>query len=188
LAPVYVSKPKKKACAEKAALIFEDEASFRQDSTLHRTWARQGCQPEVPVTGQRKSVKIFGGVELFSARFFYHRDTVFNAETYLVFLEQIARHYYPRRVILIQDNASYHKDQTVWLWFAENRKWLEVHNLPPYSPEFNAAERIWHHTRITGTHNRYFATEQELIGTLIRVFRKVQHCPEQITGYLQPFI
>ncbi len=108
MAPVYVSKPKKKACAEKAALIFEDEASFRQDSTLHRTWARQGRQPEVPVTGQRQSVKIFGGVELFSARFFYHRDTVFNAETYRVFLEQIARHYYPRRVILIQDNASYH--------------------------------------------------------------------------------
>ena len=117
-----------------------------------------------------------------------HRDTVFNAETYLVFLEQIARHYYPQPVILVQDNASYHKDKNVWLWFSENRKWLEVHNLPPYSPEFNATERIWHHTRVTGTHNRYFVTEQELIGTLIRVFRKMQHSPEQITGYLQPFI
>lgn len=188
MAPLYLSKPKKKARAKKAALIFEDEASFRQDSTLYSTWARQGCQPEVPVTGQRKSVKIFGCVELFTAKFVYHRDTVFNAETYLVFLEQIARRYYPQPVILIQDNASYHKDKNVWLWFSENRKWLEVHNLPPYSPEFNATERIWHHTRITGTHNRYFATEQELVSTLICVFRQMQHSPEQITGYLQPFI
>jgi len=45
-------------------LIFTDEASFRQDSTLHATWSRIGCPPEVPVTGQRKSVKIFGAIEL----------------------------------------------------------------------------------------------------------------------------
>ena len=188
MAPLYLSKSKKNACAKKAALIFEDEASFRQDSTLHSTWARQGRQPEVPVTGQRKSVKIFGSVELFTAQFVYHRATVFNAETYLVFLDQIARRYYPQPVILIQDNASYHKDKKVWTWFSKNRTWLEVHNLPPYSPEFNATERIWHHTRITGTHNRYFATEQELVSTLICIFRQMQHSPEQITGYLQPFI
>lgn len=188
MAPLYLSKPKKKARAKKAALIFEDEASFRQDSTLHSTWAHKGCQPKVPVTGQRKSVKIFGSVELFTARFVYHRDTVFNAESYLVFLEQIARRYYPQPVILIQDNASYHKDKKVWKWFSENREWFEVYNLPPYSPEFNATERIWHHTRITGTHNRYFTTEQELVDTLIHIFRQMQHHPEEITGYLKPFI
>ena len=188
MAPLYLSECKKKARAKKAALIFEDEASFRQDSTLHRTWARQGCQPEFPVTGQRTSVKIFGCVEMFSARFTYHRDTVFNADTYLVFLEHIARCYYPQPTILIQDNASYHKDKKVWLWFSENRKWLDVHNQPPYSPEFNAVERIWYHTRFTGTHNRYFPTEQELVGTLRCVFRKMQRSPEQIMGYLQPFI
>lgn len=169
-------------------MIFEDEASFRQDSTLHRTWARQGCQPQVPVTGQRKSVKIFGCVELFTARFVYHRDMVFNAQTYLVFLEQMARRYYPQPVMLIQDNASYHKDANVWKWFSENRKWLEVYNLPPYTPELNATERLWHYTRITGTHNRYFATEQELVDTLVSVFHKIQRNPEEITGYLHPFI
>jgi len=123
-------------------LIFEDEATFRQDSTLHRTWARKAFQPQVPVTGQRKSIEIFGSVEIFSALFTYHRDTVFNAETYLVFLEQIARRFYPGPVIFIQDNAAYHKDKDVWSWFSKNRPWLEVHNLPPYSPEFNATERI----------------------------------------------
>jgi transposase len=171
-----------------AALIFEDEASFRQDSTLHATWARQGCQPEVPVTGQRESIKIFGSVELNSARFIYHRDAVFNAVTYLVFLEQIARRYYPQHVIYIQDNASYHKDKDVWAWFKENRGWWEVHNLPSYSPEFNATERIWHHVRMKGTHNRYFATKEELVITLMRIFRSIQRRPEQIRGYLQPFL
>jgi hypothetical protein len=95
-------------------------------------------QPQVPVTGQRRSVKVFGCVEIHSARFLYRRDSVFNADTYLDFLEQVARHYYPRRVFWVQDNASYHKDANVWDWFAANRSWWTVFNLPPYSPEFNA--------------------------------------------------
>ncbi len=55
-------------------------------------------------------------------------------------------------------------------------------------PEYNAAEPLWHHTRITGTHNRYFSTPEYLDSTLTRVFRSMQRNPEQIRGYLQPFV
>ena len=95
-------------------MIFSDEASFRQDSTLHATWSRVGRPPEIPVTGQRKSIKILGAIELFRTRFHYRQETVFNASTYLAFLEQLARCYRRQGAILIQDNASYHKDGEVW--------------------------------------------------------------------------
>jgi hypothetical protein len=133
-------------------------------------------------------VKVFGCVELHTARFLYRRDTVFNGTTYLAFLEQVLRYYYPRPVIWIQDNASYHKDALVSDWLAYNQRWWTVANLPPYSPELNAVERLWRHTRITGTHNRYFANAVELNGTLTRVFRSMQRRPDQIRGYLQPFL
>jgi transposase len=139
------------------------------------------------VTGARRSVKVFGSVEVRSAGFLYHRDEVFNARTYLVFLERLARAYYPRKVIQVQDNASYHKDKDVWAWFKENRRWWEVHNLPPYSPDLSAAEPVWKHTRLRGTHNRYFATEEEIVATLTSVFRSIQRSPEQIMGYMRPF-
>jgi transposase len=141
----------------------------------------------VPVTGARKSVKIFGCVDIMSAEFIYRRDETFNAETYLKFLDQMARKSYRRKIFYIQDNASYHKDADVWQWFKDNKKWIEVYNLPPYSPELNATERLWHHTRITGTHNRYFDSEDELIGTLLQVFKKIQKYPSLIRGYLSPF-
>src|SRR5215467_8802053 len=89
--------------------MFTDEASFRQDSTLHATWSRIGCPPEVPVTGERKNVKVFGAIELWRTRFHYAQDTVFNASTYGAFLERLGRHYRRRGAMLIQDNASYHK-------------------------------------------------------------------------------
>ena len=168
-------------------MIFTDEASFRQDSTLHATWSRIGCPPEVPVTGQRKSVKIFGAIELWKARFHYRQDIVFNASTYFAFLEQLARSYRRQGAVLIPDNATYHKDTGVWAWFDANRHWLEVHQLPPYSPELNPTERLWRYTRQTGTHNRYFPDETELTGTLRRVFGEMQTYPELIRPYLQFF-
>ena len=168
-------------------MIFTDEASFRQDSTLHATWSRVGHPPEVPVTGERKSVKILGAIELHQAAFHYKRDSVFNAGTYLGFMKQLARRYRRQGAILIQDNASYHKDKDVWAWFKLNRDWLEVHNLPPYSPQLNPTEPLWGHTRRNGTHNRFFRTEVELVDTLSRVFTEMQEEPQSIRGYLSPF-
>ncbi|MBZ5728181.1 MAG: helix-turn-helix domain-containing protein [Acidobacteriia bacterium] len=37
------------------ALIFTDEASFRQNSTLHATWSRVRCPPEVPLPENAKA-------------------------------------------------------------------------------------------------------------------------------------
>lgn len=137
--------------------------------------------------GQRNTLKIFGTIGLYCARFLYHFDKVFNAETYVGYLEKVLRSYCPRKIYLIQDNASYHKDREVWKWFSRHRKYLEVFNLPKYSPEFNALERIWHHSRLKGTHNRYFVTKDELRSTLISTFRSIQQNPSQILGYLRPY-
>ena len=112
---------------------------------------------------------------------------MFNAVTYLAFLQQLAPYYRGRGAILVQDNASYHKDGEVWAWFSKNRDWLDVHQLPPYSPEFNPTERLWQHTRKNGTHNRYFVMQDELVYTLKRVFRKIQTRPSTIHNYLLPF-
>ena len=144
----------------------------------------------VPVTGERHSVKIFGCVEIHNGAFLYQPDRVFNGQTYVDFLERkLARRFYRsgERMIYIQDNASYHKEALVWEWFAANRRWLEVHQLPPYSPELNAAEPLWHHTRVHGTHNRCFKNTQEIMTSLDGVFHSIQRHPDQILGYLRPF-
>src|SRR5207245_217300 len=86
--------------------------------------------------------------------------------------------------IMIQDNASYHKDIDVWNWFKSNRHWLEGHQLPPYSPELNPTERLWQHTRKTGTHNRFFACKDALVATLTRVFEEMQSHPQLISSYV----
>lgn len=95
-------------------------------------------------------------MNLFTCRFTYRHDAPFNAQTYVGFLEQIVRKYAPQKVRITHDRTSYHKDDEVGDWLREHRRHIQAHLLPPYSPEFNPMERVWHHIRLSGTHNRYF--------------------------------
>ena len=63
----YIADPNPRNTSHKIA----DECSFRQDSTLHSTWSRVGEQPLIPKTGQRKTVKVFGAVDITKDRFIY---------------------------------------------------------------------------------------------------------------------
>lgn len=134
-------------------------------------------------------MKVFGCVDLHSAEFKFMIDEVFNHMTYMVFLETTVSKFFEnkRRIHYIQDGASYHKDGDVWYWFRENRKWIEVYNLPSYSPEFNAVETLWKFTRKEGTHNATFETKNEVIDCVTEVFAKIQSAPQSIAGYLKPF-
>ena len=74
-----------------------------------------------------------------------HQTEYFNAQTYLAFGdEDLLPHYYRRRHrrYLIQDNGSYHKQPEVREYFANHHRQIAVFSLPPYSPDFNATERL----------------------------------------------
>lgn len=135
-------------------------------------------------------MKVFGCIDIRRSKFLYQfAEEKFNTDTYLTFLENVlAKKYYPHKVCYIQDNASYHKDKDIWAWFKENKEWLFVKNLPPYCPELNATECIWHHTRMQGTHNQYFDTKEKIQEKLETVFSGIQKNPKEINGYIRPFL
>jgi len=51
----------------------------------------------------------------------------------------------------------------------------------------NPTERLWQHTRKTGTHNRFFGGVDALFATLTRVFGEMQSHPQLISSYLALF-
>lgn len=188
---IYEAESKKKAREEHAVVVYEDEATFRQMPTLHATWARYNSQPHIPTKGQRNSQKILGAVCPATGQFAYrHQTEYFNAETYVSFLDEVLLPAFYRRnhrVYLVQDNASYHKKPEVYSWFSSHRKKVEVFLLPPYSPEFNATEKVWWHTRKECTHNKYFDTPECLCESLFATFEDLQQRPATLRSLLRPF-
>ena len=88
--------------------MFEDEASFWLDGTLHRTWAKVGVQPRVDTYGMRKTAHVYGAISLEERpRFRYLFAEKFNADAFLQFLKLIVGRS-RRKVFLVIDNAPHH--------------------------------------------------------------------------------
>lgn len=100
----------KAALAQKALLLFGDEASFAQWGSLSYTWAVCGQQPVVATSGIRKAYKVFGMLDYFTGQLFYQGHTQrFNAQTYCQFLAMVLEQTEPtQKIMVVQDGAMYH--------------------------------------------------------------------------------
>jgi transposase len=177
----------KKTAQDKGVLMFEDEASFQLDPTLHRTWARIGSQPRVATRGERKTAHVFGAIPVHNARLITSFSPVFNGETFLGFLKLLTSKY-KRKIHLVIDNAPCHNlDAKGRQWLADNIQRIELHRLPPYSPELNPMEPVWKKTRLTTTHNRYFETPAERDHALNRTFSRFARNPSELATIVRRF-
>lgn len=184
--PEIIRKVKK----ENSVLMYEDEASFQVSGTRSRGWIRKGRKngKEVESKPTRDSVKAFGAVTVSEKPKFHFLFTkVYNSRRFLMFLKRIVRQYPNRKVRMIVDNASYHHARLVREWLEKNEERIELHFLPPYSPEFNAQEGVWRVTRRKSTHNRFFNDRIELHITIFRRFNRFQGNPASLRSMIAPF-
>ena len=178
----------KKASACRGVVLFEDEASFWLDGTLHRTWSPVGVQPRVDTYGARKTAHVFGAVALDNARSFFQFADVFNGKTFRLYLEWLLKHYPRRKVFLVIDNGPCHNlDEDGVVWLRANRHRIELYRLPPYSPEFNPVEGVWKATRRLTTHNRFYKTTWSRDIALSYTFARFHHDPSLIQAHVERF-
>jgi putative transposase len=169
-------------------IVFEDEMSVWLDGTLHQTWAPVGEQPRVDTFGARKTAHIYGTLNLKNGDFLFQFATVFNGTTFYDFVRYVVEHYGTKKVFMILDNGPCH-----WLssrgkeWLSQNQHRLELHRLPPYSPEFNPIEGVWKITRRRTTHYRFYRTVEERDASLTSTFHTFQRQPESLLPQVRRF-
>jgi transposase len=163
-----------------ALLLFADEASFAQWGSLGYTWAPRGQQPLVKTCGKRKGYKVWGLIDYFTGRLFYHGSTArFNAAGYCAFLASVLAQT-DRPLILIQDGARYHTAAETQQFIAQHADRLTVYQLPSYSPDYNPIEHLWRNVKRDKTHNRYFPTFESLIQAVEDGMRHFQAHPTEV--------
>ena len=168
--------------------MYEDEAVFRQSGSIYRHWAKRGIGSEVKSFPSRKSVKVMGAVTVgTNPKWHFRFTTSFNTHSFLILLKQLVRQYQGRRIHLVADNANYRKAPKVVQWIEENPAKIELHFLPTYSPERNAAEYVWKETQRKTTHNHFFPTGERLKRNLSRTFNRFQGNPAALRNVLASF-
>jgi transposase len=151
-----------------------DECHFQQHGSRCVMWVPpEETDPVVFHAPTRKSVALFGAVNLHRGQMMAHFNPVFEAQSFLAFLKALLRRRaHGKKMMLITDNAAYHHAAGLDGWLQENRNVLELLFLPPYSPELNPIERVWKLLRRLCTHNEYFPELELLENALTRQLRQ----------------
>ncbi len=142
-----------------------DECHFQQHGTRCRMWVpSEDKDPIVLHAPTRKSVALFGAVNVRTGQLVSMIISPFDRDTFDVFLRLLFRHRsHSRRMMVVLDNASYHHGHEDRPFFYRHRQDLKLDFLPPYSPDLNPIERVWKFLRRCVTHNQYFPELKDLI-------------------------
>ncbi len=175
----------------------QDEARFPLVPTLAATLAVKGHRPEVGTWDNKGLLYVLAVLCLTTAA--VHATTLEcpagkragqpskNRRLQVAFaahLRNVGRVYPPeqyRRVVLVIDNAPWHRGEAVTKALADNPH-LELYRLPSYSPKLNPIERLWKVLR-RAAHNRLFETladPKASVRNSLRYFQTVRSRVKQI--------
>jgi putative transposase len=123
-----------------------DETTLTLDPPLRACWMKQGCQKRIPATrpGTKQKVHLFGGYDWVQDTITWTSAARKNSGYFIEFLEHLLVDEYPTgRVILVMDNASYHKSAASLAALSLFDHRVLVVWLPTYCSELNPIERFW---------------------------------------------
>jgi transposase len=140
-----------------AEIWFGDEAGISLDDPCGRTWGACGKTPVINVPYNKSRVNIISAVSTRGDLKFKIVDGNVNDSAFIDFLEGLVEDC-KRPIVLIMDNASFHKTAAVRGFVKAYRECIRMFFLPPYSPELNPDESVWRYLK--GQMKRLVATSK----------------------------
>lgn len=166
-----------------ARIFFADEASMRSDYHAGTTWAPRGHTPIVRATGGRWSVNMISAVGAGGEFKFMLVDGTTDAQVFLRFLKQLmmgAR----KPIFLVLDNHSIHRAKMVRDYVQSTNGKLELHYIPPYSPQLNPDEQVWKNVK-ERVAKKLPRDKHELRSLLTQALERLQAMPEIVRGFFR---
>jgi len=150
-------------------VYFQDEARFGTQGTITRVWARKGSRPRAVRQNGREWLYVLMAVCAATGSASALIMPELNTAVVNLFLEQFSRDL-PVGVhaVLIWDGAGFHTGKG--LVVPGN---VSLIRLPPYSPELNPVENLWHYLRSHHWSNREYEGYEGLQEEAIRSVRAV---------------
>jgi transposase len=154
---------------EQVRVYFQDEARFGTQGTITRVWARKGSRPRAVRQNGREWLYVLMAVCVTTGAASALIMPDLNSGVVNLFLEQFSRGL-PAGVhaVLIWDDAGFHTGREVVV--PAN---VSLIQLPPYSPELNPVENLWHYLRSHHWSNRAYDGYEGLEDEAVRSVRAI---------------
>ena len=126
-------------------ILFGDGVHPSHNVHATKAWIKKGEQKKVPTNTGRKRLNINGVLDIEKMETVVHFAETLNAQTTMELFDKIQATYPDkRRIHLIVDNARYYKNKELQAYLCKQSCRIKIHWLPPYSPNLNFIERLWH--------------------------------------------
>jgi transposase len=155
-------------------VFFQDEARFGQQGTTTTVWARCGSRPAAVRQTEYQYLWVLGAVCPETGRGEGLLSPRLNTKVVEVFLREFSSTLTPdEHAVMLWDGAGFHTSPK--LRVPGNITLLQ---LPPYSPELNPMENLWHYLKSHYWSNRAYADYEELEEAAIDAWRAAVLDPE----------
>jgi transposase len=155
--------------------MFMDEARFGRISDVRRCWAPAGVRPLAFAQVEREYSYAYAALCPFDGQLVSLVLPWANTEMMSLFLAEASRRYANEQLVLIMDQAGWHKAKR--LKIPEN---ITLHWLPPYSPELNPVEHLWDDLREKWFSNKVFNSLEAVEIQLMQALQHYQRSPEEV--------
>ena len=156
--------------------FYEDEMTMLLAALTGRGWMPRGGRETIQTTFSRRSLKVFGALGRDVLHVMAARST--KSEVFKVFLEALRQKY--GRVAFVTDNAKSHKSKLIRDYLKSTGGDVVLIYLPPYTPQLNPIEIQWRMIKARLA-CRYFATEDEMERSIVRLVESGEVQPVQIS-------
>jgi len=155
--------------------MFMDEARFGRISDTRRCWCPKPFRPLCNSMVTQEYTYAYAAVSVSDGKMDSLILPYVNGDCMQIFLEEVATRCLDERIIMVMDNAGWHRNES--LVIPEN---IRVLNLPPYSPELNPVEHIWDDLREKSFHNLVFDSLDSLEDHLAIALRNLENDQDRI--------
>jgi transposase len=153
-------------------IIFIDAVHPTMATKVSCGWIKKGTDKLIQQTASRTRVNIIGSIELSTMKTITNRPETVNGKTTIEFLKHLKLSYpSAKKLHVILDQSGYHRSELVQE-FAKTEK-IELHYLPPYSPNLNPIERLWKVMNEKIRNNHFFKSAKEFRDAITEFFEKI---------------
>jgi transposase len=117
-------------------------------------WIKKGECKTLQTTGKQKRLHFVGALAINEMEIMVREYETINADSMIRFFKDLEDQQTFGRIHIVLDNAAAHRNNKLTEFLKGSR--IELHYLPPYSPNLNPIERLWKVFREIVLYNRFF--------------------------------
>lgn len=128
-----------------------DEIIITETPPLYSCYSRVGEQKRIPITGSRAKRIVHGAINIYTGDLALLITHAWDQHTHQAFLKVVRSQWRGWAIVLIQDRGAPHKAFASQAYAAQIG--IEVRWLPRATPELNAMDHLWRHSKAVALAN-----------------------------------